>query len=115
MDMSPTTPTMTASPSHALTGHGDGDWISSEPCSTSRTTGLLFFAGCSDEQTKFTFDFKVLLIAPVEVILERLADSEPRTPSASRKATGTACCPTWSGWFLSYATPQTSSSIPQRR
>jgi dephospho-CoA kinase len=34
--------------------------------------GLLFFAGCSDEQTKFTFDFKVLLSAPVEVILERL-------------------------------------------
>ncbi len=35
--------------------------------------GVLFFAGCSDEQTKFKFDFKVLLSAPVEVILERLA------------------------------------------
>ena len=34
--------------------------------------GLLFFAGCSDEQTQFDFDFKVLLTAPVDVILERL-------------------------------------------
>jgi hypothetical protein len=33
---------------------------------------LLFFAGCSDEQTQFGFDLKVLLTAPVEVILERL-------------------------------------------
>ena len=36
---------------------------------------LLFFAGCSDEQTQFGFDFKVLLTAPVEVILERLCDA----------------------------------------
>jgi hypothetical protein len=34
---------------------------------------LIFFAGCSDEQTRFGFDLKVLLTAPVEVILERLA------------------------------------------
>jgi dephospho-CoA kinase len=33
---------------------------------------LLFFAGCSDEQAQFRFDFKVVLTAPVEVILERL-------------------------------------------
>ena len=33
---------------------------------------LLFFAGCSDEQAQFDFDFKVLLTAPSEVILERL-------------------------------------------
>ncbi len=33
---------------------------------------LLFFAGCSDEQTQLKFGFKVLLSAPVEVILERL-------------------------------------------
>jgi shikimate kinase len=33
---------------------------------------LLFFAGCSDEQTKLKFGFKVLLSAPVEVIFERL-------------------------------------------
>lgn len=33
---------------------------------------LLFFAGCSDEQAQFEFDFKVLLSAPVEVVLERL-------------------------------------------
>lgn len=33
---------------------------------------LLFFAGCSDEQAAFDFDFKVLLTAPVEVILNRL-------------------------------------------
>ena len=33
---------------------------------------LLFFAGCSDEQAQFEFGFKVLLTAPVEVVLERL-------------------------------------------
>jgi dephospho-CoA kinase len=33
---------------------------------------LLFFAGCFDEQVQFSFDVKVLLTAPVEVILERL-------------------------------------------
>jgi len=33
---------------------------------------LMFFAGCSDEQAAFDFDFKVLLTAPVEVILDRL-------------------------------------------
>jgi dephospho-CoA kinase len=33
---------------------------------------LLFFAGCSDEQAQFEFDFKVLLSAPVDVLLERL-------------------------------------------
>jgi shikimate kinase len=33
---------------------------------------LVFFAGCSDEQAVFDFDYKVLLTAPVEVILDRL-------------------------------------------
>lgn len=33
---------------------------------------LLFFAGCSDEQAQFYFDFKIVLTAPEEVILERL-------------------------------------------
>ena len=33
---------------------------------------LLFFAGCSDEQAGFDYDFTVVLTAPVEVILERL-------------------------------------------
>jgi shikimate kinase len=33
---------------------------------------LLYFAGCSEEQAQFEFDFKVLLTAPVEVLLERL-------------------------------------------
>jgi len=33
---------------------------------------LVFFAGCSDEQSAFDFDFKVLLTAPVELILDRL-------------------------------------------
>ncbi len=33
---------------------------------------LLFFAGCSDEQAQFEFDFKVVLSAPVDVLLERL-------------------------------------------
>ncbi len=33
---------------------------------------LLFCAGCPDEQAQFEFDFKVLLTAPVEVVLERL-------------------------------------------
>jgi dephospho-CoA kinase len=33
----------------------------------------LFFAGCSEEQTQFYWDLTVLLTAPKEVILERLA------------------------------------------
>jgi hypothetical protein len=33
---------------------------------------LLFFAGCSDEQTEFSFDHTVLLTAPVDVIVGRL-------------------------------------------
>ncbi len=33
---------------------------------------LLFFAGCSNEQAEFDFDMKVLLTAPVDVIVERL-------------------------------------------
>ena len=33
---------------------------------------LVFFAGCSDEQALFAFDLKVLLTAPVEIMLDRL-------------------------------------------
>ncbi len=44
---------------------------------------LLFFAGCSDEQTQLEFDLKVLLTAPVEVILERL---RTRTTNSFGKA-----------------------------
>lgn len=33
---------------------------------------LVFFAGCSDEQAQFSFDYKVLLTAPVDVIVQRL-------------------------------------------
>jgi shikimate kinase len=34
--------------------------------------GLLFFAGCSEEQAELPFDFRVLLTAPRPVIAERL-------------------------------------------
>jgi shikimate kinase len=34
--------------------------------------GLLFFAGCSDEQRDLPFDFRVLLTAPRPVLVERL-------------------------------------------
>jgi hypothetical protein len=34
--------------------------------------GLLFFAGCSEEQADLPFDFRVLLTAPRSVIMERL-------------------------------------------
>lgn len=44
---------------------------------------FLFFAGCSDEQTQLGFDLKVLLTAPVEVILERL---RTRTTNSFGKA-----------------------------
>jgi len=37
-----------------------------------RGDGLVFFAGCSEEQANFEFDFKVLLSAPREVVVERL-------------------------------------------
>ena len=33
---------------------------------------LLFFAGCSEEQTALPFDFRVLLTAPKSVLVERL-------------------------------------------
>jgi shikimate kinase len=34
--------------------------------------GRLFFAGCSEEQATLPFDYRVLLTAPEEVLLERL-------------------------------------------
>jgi shikimate kinase len=34
--------------------------------------GPLFFAGCSEEQATLPFDYRVLLTAPVDVLLERL-------------------------------------------
>ena len=34
--------------------------------------GLLFFAGCSEEQRDLPFDYRVLLTAPRQVIVERL-------------------------------------------
>jgi hypothetical protein len=34
--------------------------------------GPLFFAGCSEEQATLPFDYRVLLTAPVVVLLERL-------------------------------------------
>jgi broad-specificity NMP kinase len=34
--------------------------------------GLLFFAGCSEEQAELPFDCRVLLTAPTSVLLERL-------------------------------------------
>lgn len=37
-----------------------------------RREDLVFFAGCSDEQTQYSFDRTVLLTAPVDVIAERL-------------------------------------------
>lgn len=33
----------------------------------------LFFAGCDEEQTRFRWDLKILLTAPEQVIVERLA------------------------------------------
>ena len=34
--------------------------------------GALIFAGCSEEQAALPFDYRVLLTAPVDVLLERL-------------------------------------------
>lgn len=34
--------------------------------------GLLFFAGCSEEQIALTFEYRVLLTAPRSVLVERL-------------------------------------------
>jgi shikimate kinase len=36
------------------------------------TEGLLFFAGCSEEQIGLPFDYRVLLTAPRSVLIERL-------------------------------------------
>lgn len=50
-----------------------------------RQDGLLFFAGCSDEQAQLSFDRRVLLTAPVDLIVERLrtrtTNSYGRSPS----------------------------------
>jgi shikimate kinase len=37
-----------------------------------RGDGTLFFAGCSEEQATLPFDYRVLLTAPADVLLERL-------------------------------------------
>jgi len=37
-----------------------------------RAEGLVFFAGCSEEQADLPFDFRVLLTAPRSVLVERL-------------------------------------------
>jgi len=36
------------------------------------TEGLLFFAGCSEEQRDLPFDYRVLLTAPESVLIDRL-------------------------------------------
>jgi dephospho-CoA kinase len=38
----------------------------------SHTVGLLFFAGCSEEQAHLPFDFRVLLTAPEALLVSRL-------------------------------------------
>ena len=43
-----------------------GDLLARHP------SGLLFFAGCSEEQASLPFDFRVLLTAPEAVLVERL-------------------------------------------
>jgi shikimate kinase len=35
-------------------------------------SGLLFFAGCSEEQAELPFDYRVLLTAPTSVLVQRL-------------------------------------------
>ena len=47
------------------------------------TDGLLFFAGCSEEQAHLPFDYRVLLTAPRDVLIERL---RTRTSSAYGRA-----------------------------
>lgn len=54
--------------------HGDWGWRTDRVAEllASHDSGLLFFAGCSDEQALFDFDHTVLLTAPASVISERL-------------------------------------------
>ncbi len=54
--------------------HGDWGWRTDRVAEllSRHDSGLLFFAGCSDEQVLFEFDHVVLLTAPAEVITERL-------------------------------------------
>jgi hypothetical protein len=47
--------------------------------------GLMFFAGCSEEQADLPFDYRVLLTAPRAVLVERLAT---RTGNAYGRAPG---------------------------
>ncbi|RKQ84886.1 shikimate kinase [Solirubrobacter pauli] len=50
--------------------------------------GLLFFAGCSEEQAQLTFDVRVLLTAPEALLVERLRErrSNPYGRNASERA-----------------------------
>lgn len=54
--------------------HGDWGWRTDRvgELLSSYDSGLMFFAGCSDEQVLFDFDYVVLLTAPTSVITERL-------------------------------------------
>jgi dephospho-CoA kinase len=52
---------------------GRWGWRSDEVASLlASCDGLLFFAGCSEEQVELPFDYRVLLTAPRDVIVERL-------------------------------------------
>jgi len=54
---------------------GDGRWgwrAEAVGALLERAQGLLFFAGCSEEQGSLPFDYRVLLTAPREVLIARL-------------------------------------------
>jgi dephospho-CoA kinase len=44
-----------------------------------RTSGLLFFAGCSEEQRTLPFDYRVLLTAPRSLLITRLRERTTNT------------------------------------
>src|SRR4029079_17256073 len=47
------------------------------------TDGMLFFAGCSEEQASLPFDYRILLTAPEAVLVERLSTRTTNSYGAS--------------------------------
>ncbi|MGN6474189.1 MAG: AAA family ATPase [Mycobacteriales bacterium] len=62
---------------------GDGTWRWRTEAITElfekSNAEVTFFAGCSDEQSAFAWDLKVLLVVPEPVVLERIAGRTTNT------------------------------------
>ena len=60
----------------------------------SRGDGLIFFAGCSEEQAELSFDVRALLTAPTAVLVDRLK-MRTNKATAARPVNAHRSSPTW--------------------